>query len=298
MNIYWYAPKGIFSAFSDPLDNPSFRLRCWNIHQKLRENGYTSFIIHDLKELKDPDILVLMSFGEEEYQIAKWMKENNKKVLHDYCENIRGIEILEKTKKLCDCLVCCSTELARLESNHYKTVVIRDMIEEPPSIKMHDSDPNILKVVWSGMGGNAQLPSGVLKPIIESVAKMQYLEISDRKESHIRYNRNTWFSDMLTADICICPQVHWLCAAKSNVKVTAAMSLGLPVIASPIKSYQEVIVNGENGFIANTLEDWGNYLKELRAKERRSIISINALKCLAPYRIDNIYSQWLELFKS
>lgn len=56
---------------------------------------------------------------------------------------------------------------------------------------------------------------------------------------------------------------------KSENRLTLKMSLGLPVIASPVPSYLDVIVQGVNGFIADTPHDWRRCLGELRDPDLR-----------------------------
>jgi len=298
MNIYWYCPPEVNRDFSNPLDNPSFRLRCYNIHKRLERDGYSSKIVDDYNLINDPDVVVLMSFGMTEYSIAKTVTSWGASVFHDYAENFRGDPVLEATKSLCKYLVCCSTWLRDEEAKVYpdKAVVVKDMFEESPVVHNFSYKREKLKVVWSGMGGNASFVSNFLKPIIEKNG-MEYVEISNRPEATISWDKN-WFYHMASCDIAICPQMHWHFPAKSNVKVTTAMSLGLPVIASPIKSYLEIIDNGSNGFIAESLEDWGIYLNKLKEYNLRYNFSQRANLKLSKYRAEHIYQQWLNLFLS
>ena len=286
-------------AFKHPLENPSFRLRCWYNYQLLKKEGHIARIIETPSEVQDADVLVLMSFGEEEYQLAQYMKSKNRKVIHDYTENIRGIEILEKTKKLCDYIVCCSTYLADEERKVYKdrVTVIRDPLEEFPVTHNVIYERDKLKVVWSGMGGNALLVEAAIKPVIESLG-MEYVELSNRPESNILWDKEDWFLHMASCDICICPQDHWAFPAKSNVKVTTAISLGLPVICSPLQSYLEIIEDGKNGYLAFTLEDWGRYLLHLRSPDlRRIFVERIKQKISNFYEVKYIYGQWKTLFR-
>jgi hypothetical protein len=298
MKIYWYAPEKVFSSFKDPLDNPSFRLRCYRIHEKLVKDGYSSKIVQKIEDIIDPDIVILMSFGEDEYNLAKWVKGRNKFVLHDYCEDFRGIDVLERTKQLCDYFVCASANIADTENKTYpgKAVIIKDPIEESPFIKNFDTQPSKFKAVYMGMGGNAVKFRNLLEPIAKSCG-MDYVEISNNANAEVKWTRH-WQMDFINCDIALCPQFEWQTPGKSNVKVTTAMSLGLPVIASPIRSYFEIIDNGYNGFIGYNLDDWANYLERLKNKDLRRMFVINSFERLKPYKLDSIYSQWLALFKN
>lgn len=63
---------------------------------------------------------------------------------------------------------------------------------------------------------------------------------------------------------------------KSENRLTMKMGMGLPVIASPVPSYEKVIVQGENGYLANSREEWFTYFQELRDPQRRMAIGRRA----------------------
>ena len=298
MKIYWYCPDTVNESFKNPTDNPSFRLRCWSIHNELLNDGYASKIVNNTSEINDPDIIVLMSFGEEEYNLAKWAVSKNKSVIHDYSENIRGIPILEETKSLCKYIVCCSTVLGEYERYYYgdKVIVVKDIIEEFPVKHNINYTNKKLKVVWSGMSGNTYTIDNFLKEEIINNG-MDFIEISNREFSNYTWDINTWYHYMASCDICICPHLHWLFPAKSNVKVTTAMALGLPVIASPIQSYEEVIDSGVNGFICDSFDAWTSSLNLLKSKELRCQFVNESYKKLEPYKLENIYKEWKNVFK-
>ncbi len=59
---------------------------------------------------------------------------------------------------------------------------------------------------------------------------------------------------------------------KSENRLTMKMCFGLPVIATPIPSYEPIIVQGKNGFLANNRQEWIDYLDALRdVKLRKNI---------------------------
>jgi len=298
MRIYWYCPLKIFEAFDEMGDNPSFRLRCLNTHNKLIQNGHFSKIAHSVYEIQDPDIVILMSFGEEELELAQWTKKRGACLIHDYSENIRGIPVLEETKKLCDGIVCCSTALGNLEKIDYsdKVYVVKDPIEESAVIRNPRFSNERLKVGWMGMGGNASWVSDLLKPLVE-YHNMEYVEISNREEATVPWTRDNWHVDLAGCDIALCPQAHWQFPAKSNVKVTTAIGLGLPVIASPIQSYIEILTDGFNAFICHDLDQWGSALNKLRTKELRELFVKRSREFLPYYSADFIYREWEAVFQ-
>jgi glycosyltransferase involved in cell wall biosynthesis len=55
---------------------------------------------------------------------------------------------------------------------------------------------------------------------------------------------------------------NWM--VKSENRLTMKMSLGLPVVASPVPAYQPVLEQGKNGFLATSPADWFECLDALR----------------------------------
>ena len=51
---------------------------------------------------------------------------------------------------------------------------------------------------------------------------------------------------------------------KSENRLTLKMGVGLPVVASPIPAYEQVIDHGRNGLLAESRQDWIDHLSALR----------------------------------
>jgi glycosyltransferase involved in cell wall biosynthesis len=74
---------------------------------------------------------------------------------------------------------------------------------------------------------------------------------------------------------------------KSENRLTLKMAMGLPVIATPIPSYEPVIDQGRNGFLAHNSAQWLQYLSELRDPQLRQSMGQQArLTALAGYSMD------------
>jgi glycosyltransferase involved in cell wall biosynthesis len=100
--------------------------------------------------------------------------------------------------------------------------------------------------------------------------------------AHPRISRIPWdprdvYRRLVDADIGVIPIVAeadpslvapaW--KVKSENRLTMKMSAGLPVIATPIPSYEAVIEHGVNGFLARTRADWDRCLDALRDPQLR-----------------------------
>jgi len=74
------------------------------------------------------------------------------------------------------------------------------------------------------------------------------------------------------------------CDAKSELKYFEAGALKIPSVASPTRTFREVIKHGENGFLAETADDWYGYLKDLIVDEDlRKKMGENAYKHTMDY---------------
>ena len=67
---------------------------------------------------------------------------------------------------------------------------------------------------------------------------------------------------------------HW--KVKSENRLTMKMCVGLPVIATPLPSYEPVIEQGSNGFLARSRQEWFEYLEALRDPTLRQTIGERA----------------------
>lgn len=70
------------------------------------------------------------------------------------------------------------------------------------------------------------------------------------------------------------PTSEW--RLKSENRLTLKMAMSLPVIATPIPSYEPVINQGVNGFLAHNHDEWMHYLTELRDPQFRQRMGMQA----------------------
>jgi glycosyltransferase involved in cell wall biosynthesis len=68
---------------------------------------------------------------------------------------------------------------------------------------------------------------------------------------------------------------------KSENRLTLKMSVGLPVIASPVPSYESVIDHGINGFLADSRSEWMKCLEALRDPGLRRDMGQRARECVS-----------------
>jgi len=87
-----------------------------------------------------------------------------------------------------------------------------------------------------------------------------------------------YFNHLAQADICLVPLLHdRFNDCKSAIRYLEAAVLGIPTIAANIGDFQNLIDSGENGFLAETSEQWEKALRELiMNKQLRTKFSKNS----------------------
>ena len=78
------------------------------------------------------------------------------------------------------------------------------------------------------------------------------------------WNENSEVEDIKTFDVGVMPLDHtpWE-QGKCGIKLIQYMACAVPVVGSPIGVNQEIIQHGINGFCADSLEEWTEYLSRL-----------------------------------
>lgn len=124
--------------------------------------------------------------------------------------------------------------------------------------------------------------------------RLAYLSfLFDRRIERIAWDPVGVYQQMLRADIGIIPvdtgsgegefpPPAW--KVKSENRLTLKMALGLPVVATPIPSYEPVVVPGENAFFARDRGEWLDHLEALRDPALREAVGRRArASVLHPY---------------
>jgi glycosyltransferase involved in cell wall biosynthesis len=105
--------------------------------------------------------------------------------------------------------------------------------------------------------------------------RLDYLGfLTDRRIRRVSWDPVGVYRHLLEADVGIIPVdaesaaepadsvPSWM--VKSENRLTLKMSVGLPVVASPIPSYEAVVQQGRNGFLARSEAEWWQHLEALR----------------------------------
>lgn len=103
--------------------------------------------------------------------------------------------------------------------------------------------------------------------------------------------------DMQPPDSNSAPAPSW--KVKSENRLTMKMAVGLPVIATPIPSYQPVIEHGRNGFFAYTRAEWLECLEALRDPQLRKTVGMAARdSVIEHYSMQNQADKLIKVFNT
>lgn len=161
---------------------------------------------------------------------------------------------------------------------------------------------------WTGSHSTMHYLNAIVDVIkkLETKFDFSFVIISDKKPDFeteslkfIKWNKETEIQDLSTFSIGIMPLVEdqWS-KGKCGFKALQYMSLGIPSVLSPIGVNLDIIKNGENGFLADTNEDFYCHLKQLiENKETRKKIGLEGKATVkARYSVNANLPKYLNLF--
>jgi glycosyltransferase involved in cell wall biosynthesis len=287
--------KSDFGWIFTPDDNfGPIRIRCINVLKYLESNGIgiKRISFNDIDKYK---VVIIRDFSKDILdKIQEWHK-SGKIVIFDLCEDLYQFQYVKEIISSCDMVVTCSHMLLFKTKEYNKnSYLIEDAVETSQELCKKSYATDKIKVAYCGMGGGS-VEARKLSSIIEKLG-MQLVIISEWTDANIKWDKNTWCHELLKCDIVIAPKNYQLQPCKSNVQITQAMALGLPVICSPLDAYKRVIQYGKNGFIAETDEEWEQCLEKLKDEKLREEIGRNGYKTVwEKYSIKCMGEKWKEL---
>lgn len=85
-----------------------------------------------------------------------------------------------------------------------------------------------------------------------------------------------WIQSLVAVNIAPLAQVDKFSNSKSALKFFEAGAVTVPTVASPSREMEKVIINGENGFIAETKEEWINSINFCLNKNNNQDLGLKA----------------------
>jgi glycosyltransferase involved in cell wall biosynthesis len=278
-----------------PLQFPSYRIRAIQMHYTLQQLGLKNDMIDNAADLYSYDTIIFFkSFTREDHDIMQELKASGKQVVLDVSENLlphtQDFPYYVPMIRLADKLICCSHVLAGLLSSYNPAVDVIEDATEPVSHRSEISTRKRLKAAWIGMPENAGHAER-LRQLLDT-QDCDLVTIHTGAGHDCYWTLDDWQYHLSSCDFAIAPQNIAVQPAKSNNKATTYMSLGLPVIASPLDAYSRIISHGKNGFIAATTEEWETAIEEMKSPALRAALRRNGLNTAMAYRPANIALKW------
>ena len=292
--------------------NPSNRLRRYQISKYLNglsninsENFYDYTRILDLRsQLLNFDAIVFFNIGQFDQDLSRFLRDNKKIIIFDHCENIFGLGCEDAVMEASSAITCCSTALANLTEKYLqqkglnqRIFVIRDPLDDLYPLPQAFINKDIALVM--GMGGNVQYVLPTLEPLCEKTG-YKILILTEpglsfsSKHIYRVWSPYSWVEDACRCSVALCCHDVAHFPAKGNVKVTTPMSLGIPVIASPVEAYKEAVDHLSTGYIADRPEDWERGLLDLKNPDIKYPMGRDARqKALANYSTEKIGLDYL-----
>jgi glycosyltransferase involved in cell wall biosynthesis len=175
-------------------------------------------------------------------------------------------------------------------------------------VGFQNQEQNQVTIGWTGTFTNfhhLQLITGVIQKL-ERKYSVRFLiiaekdpELKDVNYSFKKWNFNSEIADLLRINIGVMPLNNsTIELGKCGFKAIQFMSLGIPVVVSPVGANCDVVKNNQTGFWASNEEEWFTSLEKLIVdKELRKRIGWNAQKIIQQnYSVDATIHQFINLF--
>lgn len=258
----------------------STRIRCFDIIQYLKKHGIKTRLYNTFKKY---DIVVFQkAFEKKHYDIAKKLKSQGSRIVLDLNVNYfekkgetrqvteKQVESLHSFLKLTDTVLVSSPNLKETAQKYHRDVhYIPEHISTAGSYT--PSKPgNPVRLLYCGYAIKADsvlLIENVMRDLADRY-NLEFIFICEKdprlkmpvKTSFIKYDHNNLADILRRGDIKIAPRRldNSYDLGHSFTKIGYPMSVGLPVVASPVPSYL-----GSPALIAESEEDWLNHITTL-----------------------------------
>ncbi len=176
--------------------------------------------------------------------------------------------------------------------------------------RLVDQTPKNDRIVlgWTGTFSTLKFLYDIIDVLqeLENKYNFEFIVIADQNPqlplkhfTFIRWNESTEIEDLMKCQIGLMPLKNDAYSeGKCGFKLIQYMSLGMPVLASPIGVNREIIEHGTNGFLCNSREEWINRLEELMTDTalRIRIGQNGRQKIIDRYSLESNGNNFLSLF--
>jgi glycosyl transferase family 1 len=204
----------------------------------------------------------------------------------------------------CDAVVCSSPLLAEYwrragaEARHVPEPADfwsdRSDLDRAP--RRRDGDG--IRLCWIGHRKNWET-LGPLRRLLAEPAFRQFdlVTVSNHAEADVQWSLSAARTELLAADVGVVPTRRDEAARYASPnRVVQVMAAGKAVVADRIPPYESVVVDGENGFLCATDDEWRTALLALVDPARRAQLGVHGWESVRPrFHLDAVGEQWLEV---
>jgi glycosyltransferase involved in cell wall biosynthesis len=295
----------------------STRIRCLDIIEFLRAQGIKTGLCRPFRRY---DIVVFQkSFSEKHYEIAKRLSTAGSKIVLDVNVNYfvkvgettqvteQQIENLHRFLELTDIVLVSSPYLKGISEKYHPDVrYIPEHISTIGSYspKKLSSPAKLLYCGYAVKADSVLLIEDVLRELSREY-DFEFIFVCDKnpyiklpiKTSFIKYRHKNLANILRLGDIKIAPRRldNSYDLGHSFTKIGYPMSVGLPVVASPVPSYE-----GSPALLATTEEEWLHHLRLLISNPSEYyMLSQKGISFVREnFPLQKIGNMYIELFES
>lgn len=202
---------------------------------------------------------------------------------------------------------------ARKFNSHvvYNPSIVDTINHHNPRLLSRKNDPRTLTIGWTGSHSTIKYLTeiaDILKQIEATHQHVRIVIIADRRPEtfplssfgFIEWNLDTEIQDLSEIDIGLMPLPNdeWA-QGKCGFKLIQYMALAIPAVASPVGVNTKLIDHGEDGFLADTPNEWYQYLNQLivNAPQRKMLGERGRIKIMNQYSVSANAPTFLSLFE-
>lgn len=312
---------------------PSARLRSFLPYRYLTQVGWNIEMLDDTSRGHYDCAVFQKAYTDEDLALAQRLAAEGAKIVFDLCDNhfynpgashrlAQRAERVQRLVDLADVVTVSTPQVGHLVGAR-PTFLIDDAFDVPSTGKLEWARIRVravgrgtrLRLVWFGSSGAESPAFGMvhlshLMPVLERLSLSLPLEltvISDSQEQFTRYvqpasiptryltwRRRNFASHFLEHDVCIVPvekNPYTIC--KTNNRLVAALTLGLPVVAGLIPSYEEFAP-------WVSFEDWERHISAYARDEdlRRAHVEGARRHIRETYTEQRLVAQWERVFRT
>lgn len=319
MRINWFIPVEHRNYNRMPA---SIWIRCLQLIPYLEKHNIVC-TVNDSNTKSDISIFVRWQ-NDQAFSLLEKTKATGQKIVFDLCVNYldpagwigKNYGSLQKQRqqaiqmiKYSDAVTCASEFIRqRVRKFHPEAIYIPDSIDK--SHFRFEKDPRDfhgkpLTLIYAGVASKAEFLFENIYPLIRKREMKLMVLAEKRPRIWARYHYRRWRyenfpKDILRGEIGIAPRItdNPYDKAHSIFKVGVFLAEGIPVLASSVPSYNELLQQDKAGRICDSLSSWAEALDTITNNVEQLVQwSQNACEVIKPYSSEIIANKYLRLFE-